>query len=71
MNISLTRRSVFANKTIRIRGYQFRSEGPGEAKKNPSPFSVYDKSGVETPVAPEASDGAGELEGKGFAEKQA
>jgi len=32
---------------------------------------VYDKSGVETPVAPEADEGAGELEGKGFAEKQA
>ena len=55
----------------RIRGYQFRSEGPGEPKKNPSPFNVYDNSGVETPVAPEASEDAGELEGKGFAEKQA
>jgi hypothetical protein len=34
---------------------------------------VYDNdnSGVETPVAPEASEDAGELEGKGFAEKQA
>ncbi|KAM0723609.1 hypothetical protein Q7P37_000597 [Cladosporium fusiforme] len=54
----------------RVRGYQFRSEGPGEAKKNPSAFNVYDNSGVETPVAPEASEGAGELEGKGFAEKE-
>jgi len=55
----------------RIRGYQFRSEGPGEPKKNASPFNVYDNSGVETPLAPEASEDAGELEGKGFAEKQA
>lgn len=59
-----------ANHFNRVRGYQFRSEGPGEAKKNVAPFHVYDNSGVETPVAPEANEGAGELEKKGFAEKQ-
>jgi queuine tRNA-ribosyltransferase subunit QTRTD1 len=59
-----------ANYVNRVRGYQFRSEGPGEAKKNAAPFTVYDHSGVETPVAPEAIADAGELEGKGFAEKQ-
>lgn len=52
-----------------MRGYQFRSEGPGEAKKNPTAFNTYDSSGVETPVAPDASEDAGDLEGKGFAEK--
>lgn len=60
----------FTNTSNRVRGYQFRSEGPGEAKKNAAPFNLYDNSGVETPVAPEASEDAGELEGKGFAEKQ-
>lgn len=55
----------------RVRGYQFRSEGPGEAKKNPTAFNTYDSSGVETPVAPDASEDAGDLEGKGFAEKDA
>jgi queuine tRNA-ribosyltransferase subunit QTRTD1 len=59
-----------ANRINRVRGYQFRSEGPGEAKKNAAPFSVYANSGTETPVAPEANEDAGELEGKGFAEKQ-
>ena len=54
----------------RIRGYQFRSQGPGEPKKNVSPFHVYDNSGVEAPVAPESGEDAGELEDKGFAEKQ-
>jgi queuine tRNA-ribosyltransferase subunit QTRTD1 len=59
-----------ANCINRVRGYQFRSEGPGEAKKNVAPFNVYANSGIETPVAPEATENAGELEGKGFAEKQ-
>ena len=59
-----------ANHVNRFRGYQFRSEGPGEAKKNVAPFNVYANNGVETPVAPDANDHAGELEGKGFAEKQ-
>lgn len=59
-----------ANTAIRVRGYQFRTEGPGEAKKNAAPFNAYDNSGVETPVAPEASEGVGDLEGKGFAGKE-
>jgi hypothetical protein len=59
-----------ANHVNRVRGYQFRSEGPGEAKKNAAPFTVYENSGVETPLAPEANEDAVELEGKGFAEKQ-
>lgn len=58
------------NGLNRVRGYQFRSEGPGEAKKNAPAFNVYDNSGAETPVAPEASEDAGDLEGKGFAEKE-
>jgi queuine tRNA-ribosyltransferase subunit QTRTD1 len=59
-----------ADHVNRVRGYQFRSEGPGETKKNAAPFQVYDSSGVETPLAPEANEDVGELEGKGFAEKQ-
>jgi queuine tRNA-ribosyltransferase subunit QTRTD1 len=59
-----------ANRVNRVRGYQFRSEGPGEAKKNVAPFNVYVNNGVETPVAPEANEDSGELEVKGFAEKQ-
>jgi len=66
----LTEEDCVANSDNRVRGYQFRSEGPGESKKNVSNFQVYDNSGVDTPVAPEATEGAGELEGKGFAEKQ-
>jgi hypothetical protein len=31
---------------------------------------VYENSGVETPLAPEANEDAVELEVKGFAEKQ-
>jgi hypothetical protein len=31
---------------------------------------VYVNNGVETPVAPEANEDSGELEVKGFAEKQ-
>jgi queuine tRNA-ribosyltransferase subunit QTRTD1 len=59
-----------ANHVNRVRGYQFRSEGPGEAKKNAAPFHVYENSDVEIPITPEANENAGGLEEKGFAEKQ-
>ncbi|KAK5164502.1 uncharacterized protein LTR77_009708 [Saxophila tyrrhenica] len=56
----------------RIRGYQFKSEGPGEPKKNPAPFQMLDdrseKLAESTPPAADAD--AAELEEQGFAEKQ-
>lgn len=61
----------------RVRGYQFRSGGPGEAKKNPLAYRALD-GGVEKVAQAEAEGvvlgldldvGAGELEQRGFAEK--
>ena len=56
----------------RVRGYQFKSEGPGEAKKNEAPFTTMLDDGKEklaegTP--PSESATASMLEGEGFAEK--
>ncbi|KAK5120780.1 hypothetical protein LTR85_005846 [Meristemomyces frigidus] len=56
----------------RIRGYQYKSEGPGEAKKNKSPFTMLDdgKEKLADSTLPSADADAGELEAKGFAEKE-
>lgn len=57
-----------------MRGYQFRSEGPGEQKKNTKPFRMFDEgreSTAETPVVPDPNADAVELQDQGFAEKQA
>lgn len=55
----------------RVRGYQFKSEGPGEAKKNKAPFTMLDdgqeKLAEATP--PGSSATASILESEGFAEK--
>ena len=56
----------------RIRGYQFKSEGPGEAKKNKAPFTMLndgqEKVAESTPPSMEVD--AAELEDEGFADKQ-
>lgn len=55
----------------RVRGYQFKSEGPGEPKKNPSAYRVLDDASerlADAPALPSPStDGRG-LEEQGFAE---
>ncbi|KUJ17612.1 putative Queuine tRNA-ribosyltransferase-like protein [Mollisia scopiformis] len=52
----------------RVRGYHFKSEGPGEEKKN---RAAWGNLGGEKQVGGELvpDEGADELEGKGFAEK--
>lgn len=56
----------------RVRGYQFKSEGPGEPKKNTAPFTMLDdgKEKLAESTLPSADVDAEELEAQGFAEKQ-
>ncbi|KAK4622270.1 Queuine tRNA-ribosyltransferase accessory subunit 2 [Fulvia fulva] len=59
----------------RIRGYQFKAEGPGEPKKNKAPYSslndAKEKLAEATPPSrDEAVAGADGLEAQGFATKQ-
>lgn len=56
----------------RVRGYQFKSEGPGEPKKNTAPFTMLDdgKERLAESTAPSKEVDASELEEQGFAEKQ-
>ncbi len=56
----------------RVRGYQYKSEGPGEPKKNAAPFQTFDdkKEKLAESTPPSAEAGAAELEELGFAEKQ-
>lgn len=49
----------------RVRGYHFKSEGPGETKKNRPAWGSLGEKGEETVP----NEGASELEEKGFAEK--
>lgn len=60
-----------ANTYGRVRGYQYRSEGPGEAKRNPSAFSKMLQSrkeqNTDTPI-PDANTDADAMASKGFAE---
>lgn len=60
-----------ANTTHRVRGYQYRSEGPGEAKRNPSAFSRVLQGradqNADAPL-PDADAGAAELAGRGVAD---
>ena len=55
----------------RVRGYQYKSEGPGEPRKNKAAFTVLndgrEKIAESTPPSGEAD--AEQLEGQGFAEK--
>lgn len=56
-----------------MRGYQYKAEGPGEAKKNAVAFKHALNDGREklAEAVPPAGDvDAAELEGKGFAEKE-
>jgi len=58
----------------RLRGYQFKSEGPNERKRNSAPFTVYkanpDKIAEKDCVPVPGPDAVGEdLEKMGFAEK--
>lgn len=50
----------------RLRGYQFKSKGPNERKRNVAPFKVYDKTEHKLP---ETDAVAEDLEKIGFAEK--
>ena len=56
----------------RVRGYQYKSEGPGESKKNAPPFTMLndgaEKIAEVSPPKPEVD--ANELEQQGFAEKE-
>lgn len=56
----------------RVRGYQFKSEGPGEQKKNKPPFTTLDdrKEKLAEATTPNGSADAEELEEQGFAEKE-
>lgn len=60
-----------ANMWHRIRGYQYKSEGPGEAKRNPVTFAVLNdrKERLAEAEPPAISASANELQAKGFAEK--
>jgi len=56
-----------------VRGYQFKSEGPGEGKKNAKVFKVFDQGGEslkETPSMPDPAADAEGLEEQGFAKTQ-
>ena len=56
----------------RMRGYTFKSEGKGEPRKNPVAWSRELNDGKEKlaeSVLPDPEDDAGDLEGRGFAEK--
>lgn len=55
----------------RVRGYQFKAEGPGEGKKNKAPFHMLDdgKEKLAEATPPSSSATASMLEGEGFAEK--
>lgn len=61
----------------RVRGYHFKSGGPGEAKKNPLAYRSLNDAAEKVAEAegagavPGLDVGAGELEEKGFAEKVA
>jgi len=54
-----------------VRGYQYKSEGGGEPKKNPSAYRMLDEGKekvAEAPVMPSSEVDGEELEKKGFAE---
>ncbi|EMC93778.1 hypothetical protein BAUCODRAFT_75044 [Baudoinia panamericana UAMH 10762] len=55
----------------RVRGYQFKAEGPGEPKKNKAPFTMLDdgQEKIVESAPPEAGTDASELEAQGFAAK--
>ncbi|KAK3712105.1 hypothetical protein LTR37_009196 [Vermiconidia calcicola] len=56
----------------RIRGYQYKSEGPGEPKKNAAPFTMLDdqkEKNAESTLSNVEADAA-KLEEHGFAEKE-
>ena len=54
-----------------VRGYQFKSEGPGVPKKNPLAYKTSDdaKEKLAEGVTPSPNVEADDLEGRGFAEK--
>lgn len=54
----------------RVRGYQFKSEGPGESKKNPPAYQMLNdhKEGLSEAPAPDSNADAEDLEKIGFAE---
>ena len=54
-----------------VRGYQFKSEGPGEPKKNPSTFMVMNdkEQKLAEATAPAVNVNGEQLQEQGFAEK--
>lgn len=55
----------------RVRGYQFKSEGPGEPKKNPSAYRMLDDASerlADALALPSPNADGEELEKQGFAE---
>ncbi len=54
----------------RVRGYQYKSEGPGEAKKNPLAYRMLNgaKDQNAEPPLPSPTTDANDLEKQGFAE---
>ena len=58
-----------AKVDCRVRGYQVKSEGPGETKKNPSAYNTLDDIRAKTeeaPLAPSPNAKADELEDQGL-----
>jgi queuine tRNA-ribosyltransferase len=56
----------------RVRGYQYKSEGPGETKKNAVPYTLLEdgrETNAEASLSNAAAD-AEDLENKGFAKKE-
>ncbi|PPJ58220.1 hypothetical protein CBER1_10208 [Cercospora berteroae] len=66
---------LIADEENRIRGYQFKSQGPGEEKKNPkthTPFKMLNdgKGKLAEATSPDPNANAGDLQAQGFAEKE-
>ena len=57
--------------TYRVRGYQFRSEGKGEPRKNPIAYRPLDDGNekLAEPALPDPDADAEDLEQQGFAKK--
>lgn len=62
---------LMADDDHRVRGYQFKSEGPGEPRKNPSKFKTLDdgKEKLAEAILPDANAEAADLQAQGFAKK--
>lgn len=59
------------DRVLRVRGYQFKSGGPNEVKRNPAAYRTLDdgKDKLANSAMPKPDADADELEAQGFAEK--